>query len=240
MTVSPSPARGRLPAVLQWSGPGRAAVFVLSATSIWCLLADFYHIGSMRFFAFFVLIPSTVLLALMALVDRERGDGRLYRAVMVGAIGGFIAACSYDVFRMPWVVGAIDHVGPWWLRLPLFKVFPRFGALILGQPFTAQQPDSQFTLAAHLVGWVYHFSNGMTFGVMYMAMVGDAGRRSWLWAIALAVGLELGMLFTPYVTFFGIKMTVLFVAVTLTAHLIFGVALGLWARSRYRLQPVFA
>jgi hypothetical protein len=240
VTLSPTPTRSTLPAVLQWSPPGRGVVFVLSATSIWCLLADFYNLGSMRAFAFFVLIPSMVLLALMALIDRGRGDGRLWRAVVVGSIGGFVAACSYDVFRMPWVIGAIDHVGPDWLRLPLFKVFPRFGAMILGQPFTPGQPDSQFTLAAHVVGWIYHFSNGVTFGVMYMAMVGDAGRRSWLWAIALAVGLELGMLFTPYVTFFGIRMTALFVAVTLIAHLIFGVALGLWTRSRYRLQPALA
>jgi hypothetical protein len=116
------------------------------------------------------------------------------------------------------------------MRLPLFKVFPRFGALILGQPFAPGTPDSHFTLAAHLVGWVYHFSNGVTFGVMYMAMIGDARRRSWLWAILLAAGLELAMLFTPYTTFFGITPAALFVVVTLTAHIIFGVAMGLYTR----------
>jgi hypothetical protein len=102
--------------------------------------------------------------------------------------------------------------------------------MLLGQPFTAQQTDAQFTLAAHLVGWTYHFSNGITFGVMYMAMIGDAGRRSWWWAVALAVFLELAMLFTPYTAFFGIHLTTRFVVVTLTAHLIFGIALGLYAR----------
>ena len=214
-----------------WTPAWRTVVFVLAATSIWCLLAEFYGLCSMRTFTFAILLPATALLILIAIMDYVRGDGRLFRAVMVGAIGGLLAAIAYDVFRLAWVIGAVDHVGPKWMRLPLFKVFPRFGAMILGEPFTPDETDSQFTLMAHVVGWAYHFSNGITFGVMYMAMIGDASRRSWLWAIALAVGLELGMLFTPYTRFFGIVPMALFVVVTLTAHTIFGVTLGLYARA---------
>ncbi|MDB5319334.1 MAG: hypothetical protein JWN40_965 [Phycisphaerales bacterium] len=220
--------------LFRWTPAGRALVFVLSAASIWCLLAEFYGLCSMRTFTYAILLPATALLVLITAMDYFRGDRRLFRAVMVGAVGGLLAAIAYDLFRLPWVLGAVDHVGPNWLRLPLFKVFPRFGAMILAEPFTADQTDSQFTLAAHVVGWAYHFSNGITFGVMYMAMVGDATRRSWLWAIALAVGLELGMLFTPYTRFFGIVPAALFVAVTLTAHMIFGVTLGLYSRATAR------
>ena len=39
------------------------------------------------------------------------------------------------------------------------------------------------------------------------------------------------MLFTPHTHFFAIRLTWRFVAVTLTAHIIFGVVLGLYARS---------
>jgi hypothetical protein len=74
---------------------------------------------------------------------------------------------------------------------------------------------------------VYHFSNGITFGVMYVALIGDGRRRSWLWAVVLATGLELAMLLTPYPQFFAIPLTALFVAVTLAAHLVFGVVLGI-------------
>src|SRR6478735_2697131 len=185
----------------QWTPLGRGITFFLAATSIWCLLAEFYGLCSMRTFTVWVLIPATALLALMTFMDYTRGDRRLFRAVLIGAMGGFLAAVAYDVFRLPFVLGAADHVGPAWLRLPLFKVFPRFGAMILGQSYGPDTPDSQFTLAAHLVGWIYHFSNGITFGVMYMAMIGDARRRSWMWGIVLAVGLELAMLFTPYTGF---------------------------------------
>jgi hypothetical protein len=214
----------------QWTPLGRTITFVLAASSIWCLLAEFYKLCSMRTFTFAVLIPATALLVLITILDYFKGDRRLFKAVMIGACGGFLAAVAYDTFRIPWVLGATDHVGPWWLRLPLFKVFPQFGAMILGQPYTPTTPESQFTFAAHLVGWIYHFSNGITFGVMYMAMIGDARKRSWVWAIVLAAGLELAMLFTPYTRFFGINLAALFVVVTLAAHMIFGVALGLYTR----------
>jgi hypothetical protein len=232
MSVNPFP-------LLNWSWPARTVVFILSATSIWCLLAEFYGLCSMRLFTFWILIPATAALVVLAIADRNRGNGLLWHGVVIGAVAGFLAACAYDIFRIPFVVAAADKVGPDWLRLPLFKVFPRFGALILGQPFDATTTDSQFTLTAHMLGWLYHFSNGITFGVMYMALVGDASRRSWLWAVLFATGLELAMLFTPYTTFFGIHMTTKFVIATLTAHVIFGIVLGLLAqRLEQRRRPL--
>ncbi len=220
----------RLPSFLQWTLPGRAVVFLLSAASIWCLLAEFYGLCPMKTFSLFILAPASVALVAMAVANRISGDRILWRAVVIGATAGFVAACAYDVFRLPWVIGAADQVGPAWLRLPLFKVFPRFGAMLLGVDFTPAQTDSQFSLAAHLLGWAYHFSNGMSFGVMYLSLVGSASRRSWTWAIALAAFLELAMLFTPYTAHFAIRVTALFVAVTLIAHVIFGAALGICAR----------
>src|SRR3989440_2805496 len=239
--VEPSP----LPPFLRWTPLGRAIVFALSAMSIWCLLAEFYGLCSMRTFVLFILIPAMLLLIAMALIDRAKGDRRLYRAILIGSIAGLIAAFSYDLFRLPWVIGHANQIGPSWLRLPLFRVFPQFGAMILSQPFTSSQPASAYSLSAHILGWIYHFSNGMTFGIMYMALIGDALKRSWLWAIALAAGLELMMLLTPYTTFFALRITALFVAVTLTAHIIFGLTLGPLAklmqhRSLANFQPRLA
>jgi hypothetical protein len=53
----------------------------------------------------------------------------------------------------------------------------------------------------------------------------------------MAVALELGMLFTPYPNVFGINVTSSFVVVTLTAHLVFGAALGLLTRWLSIRQP---
>jgi len=46
----------------------------------------------------------------------------------------------------------------------------------------------------------------------------------------MATGLELGMLLTPYPSVFNLAVTPRFVVVTMAAHAIFGVGLGLMVR----------
>jgi hypothetical protein len=209
-----------------WTPPVRALIFTLAASSIWCLLAEFYGLCSMRTFTFFVSIPALSILTALAVVDRVRGDRKTWNAIFVGTLAGLAAAVAYDLFRIPFVYAkelGIESIVP---HLALYKVFPRFGAMILGEPIEQQS----YSFAAQVVGWTYHFSNGLTFGIMYLAMVGDTSRRHWLWAVVMAVGLELAMLFTPYPQMFSISVGAAFVIVTLTAHLIFGVSLGLSSR----------
>jgi hypothetical protein len=218
----------------RWTTPWRAAVFALAATSIASLLVEFYGLCPMRQFTFFVFVPALAALAVIAAADGLREGGQLWRAVMVGALAGFAATVAYDVFRLPFVFAREWHLTAVIPFMNLFKVFPRFGAMILGQP--REQPE--YSTTAQLTGWAYHFSNGITFGVMYVAMMGNAAKRGWGWAVLMAAGLELGMLFTPYPGVFGIPLTARFVAVTLTAHIIFGVVMGLTAR-RLSVQPWF-
>lgn len=235
-----------LPGVLQWTGPGRALVFALSATSIWCLLAEMYGLCDMRTFFFSILMPSTVLLYGMAGLDKLRGDGRLWRAVVLGTLAGLFGAVAYDIFRLPFVFSDAWGMGRFGIpQMPLFKVFPRFGALILGEPL--EQPS--YSLAAHLLGWGYHFSNGATFGVMFASMYAGAREAfstangsAWKaipWATLMAVGIELCLLASPYATFFGIHLTPRFIVVTMIAHIIFGLGLGAyfaWHASKWRLS----
>ncbi|HZM05667.1 MAG TPA: hypothetical protein VFC44_21915 [Candidatus Saccharimonadales bacterium] len=216
-----------------WGATGRWIVFVLSASSIACLLADFYQLCPMRIFTPFIFVPSMVVLFLFAALDRGKGDGRLWRAVWIGLAGGLLAAVAYDVFRLPFVFArewGIDAVVP---PMNLFQVFPRFGAMILGQPIE----QTHYSPATQMVGWLYHFSNGATFGVMYVSLIGDGTRRHWAWAVLFAVALELGMLVTPYPAVFNIHVTTRFVVVTMAAHAIFGVGLGLTVRWLARQSP---
>jgi len=209
-----------------WTAGGRWLVFAFAASSIACLLFDFYRLCPMRIFTPYVFLPATILLLVVAVFDRVRGDGQLWSAVLIGLVGGLLAAAAYDVFRLPFVFakewGIASVVPP----MNLYKVFPRFGAMILGQPLE----QDHYSTAAQILGWLYHFSNGATFGVMYVAMVGNPTKRHWFWAVVMALALELGMLFTPYPQVFGIPVTARFVAVTVAAHAIFGVGLGLTVR----------
>jgi hypothetical protein len=206
----------------RWTARSRALVFALAASSIACLLADFYKLCPMSFFTVFIFLPALIALGVLAVFDRQRGDGHVWRAVWIGMLGGLLAAVAYDAFRLPFVFAkewGIDSIVP---PLKLFKVFPRFGAMALGQPVE----QAHYSAAARLTGWIYHFSNGATFGVMYLALIGGARRRHWSGAVLFALALELGMLFTPYPGVFSILVTTRFVLVTAAAHAIFGAALG--------------
>ena len=222
-----------------WSGGWRTLIFFLAATSIWCLLAEMYGLCSMRTFTIWILIPATVILYALGIWDRGRGDGTLWRGVVIGSIAGLLAAVAYDIFRLPFVFShawGLTGIVP---QMPLYIVFPRFGAMILGQPVE----QAHYSLAAQIVGWAYHFSNGITFGVMYVALLGQPGRRTWWWGVLLATGIEMALLISPYGRFFGIAVTALFVVVTLTAHLIFGAVMGLVTRAMARrdvLAPALA
>ena len=134
-----------------------------------------YNLCDMRTFFYSILLPCTVLLYGIAILDRNRGDGRLWRTVILGTLAGLFGAVAYDIFRLPFVYSDAWGMGRIGIpQMPLFKVFPRFGALILGQPI--EQPS--YSLAAHLIGWAYHFSNGATFGVMFAAMYAGVEKRS--------------------------------------------------------------
>ena len=216
-----------------WTAAWRVVIAVLAATSIWCLLAEMYGLCSMHTFTLWILIPATVVLYGLAIWDHTRGDGTLWRGVIIGSLAGLLAAVAYDVFRLPFVFAHAWHIGGVVPQMPLYKVFPRFGAMILGQPVE----QASYSLATQLVGWVYHFSNGVTFGVMYVALIGYPTRRSWWWGVAVATGIEMALLLSPYGRFFGIPVTALFVAVTLSAHLIFGGVMG-WTTKRLAVARV--
>ncbi|MFO0973267.1 MAG: hypothetical protein U1A27_07505 [Phycisphaerae bacterium] len=245
-----------LPAILRWTVPGRALVFTLAAGSIACLLGEMYGLCDMRRLFFFMLLPATGLLYGIALLDRGRGDGRLWRGVAIGTLAGLAGAVAYDLFRLPFVFSDAWGLRGWGIhQMPLFKVFPRFGALILGQPIeqgvSPGRPGSAwgagFSLAAQLLGWLYHFSNGATFGVMFAALRAGSTEpaappqkrgATLAWAVLMAVAIELCLLASPYAQYFSIPQTTRFVVVTLLAHLVFGLALGGWYATHVRRWPL--
>src|SRR5580704_17964632 len=108
-----------------WGTTGRWIVFLLAASSIACLLADFYKVCPMRLFTAFFFVPAMAVLFLFAMMDCFKGDGQLWRAVWIGLAGGLLAAIAYDVFRLPFVFakewGIASVVPP----MQLFTVFPR-------------------------------------------------------------------------------------------------------------------
>jgi hypothetical protein len=202
----------------------RAVVFVLAWLSFGCLLGQFYGLWTMHFFGCWVLPPATVLLAIAAYLHRSRPGGLDSPSTWIvqGAVAGTVAAVAYDLYRLPFVLNGA----------PLFKVFPRFGELLLG----ATEPR----WLVHGLGWTYHFSNGAALGIMFLVMASCFRRPALFWgAVAWAVFVEAMLLLTPYASFFGLKLNGRFLFLTASAHVIFGVVLGLYCRARMgRKLPV--
>src|SRR5215831_16903181 len=159
----------------------RFAVFALASLSFACLLGHFYGFWTMHFFGCWILPPATLALAWIALASP--GEPRTW--IVQGALGGIVAACAYDLYRLPYVLTGT----------PLFKVFPAFGQMLLGLPGPpfAEPPST----AAYVLGWLYHFSNGAALGIMFLAMAGPLTPRRAFWgAVAWALLVETILLLT--------------------------------------------
>ena len=126
-----------------------------------------------------------------------------------GFWAGGLATLAYDVVRIP-----VAHSG-----VPVFKAISYFGTLLLG----VQSP----TPLSEALGWAYHLSNGVSFGLMYAALVSRPRLYS---AVLWGLTLELVMLLTPYAEIFGYRRDGKFFAITFGAHAVYGLVLYLGLR----------
>lgn len=195
----------------------RPGLWVLASLSFVCLLCHFYGFWSMKVFTPCVLFPSTLLLIYLALT----GQSNTRRIIREGALAGLFAAVIYDVFRVPFVLAG----------KPLFAIFPKFGQMLLYGTLATNDTG----VGVQAVGWAYHFSNGAALGIMFLAMMPSRVSRTgrFAGAIAWAVGVEILLLLSPYYQFFQLKMDwAEFLWLTLSAHIVFGLALAWWCEKR--------
>ncbi len=196
----------------------RPVVFTLASLSFACLLGQFFGFWTMHVFGCWVLPPATALLVFIAYRNRDRGAdlGSPHTWIVQGAIAGVVAAVAYDLYRLPFVLSGA----------PLFKVFPRFGELLLG--------GTEPRWLVQTLGWTYHFSNGAVLGIMFLAMASRFRKPNLFWgAVAWAVFVEAMLLITPYAGFFGLKLDGRFLFLTASAHLVFGITLGFCCHRRF-------
>lgn len=163
----------------------------------------------MPVFAKNILIPSMVILGFVTIMA-FRCCSQLGKAIITGALAGFVATIGLDVVRLSGV-----SIGLMPVSLP-----PIFGSMLTGLP-----PE---TSTAVTVGYIYHFLNGITFGIIYAVIF---GRIKWFVGVGYGLFIELGMMVSPPTVmmagFFGLKMGYGILVVSLIAHIVFGAVLGL-------------
>jgi hypothetical protein len=167
----------------------------------------------MPFFLEFFAVPAFLLLFALAALARKLRASLYLNGLAVGALGGLAATLVYDGVRF------LVHEA----RLFGYSGFVPillFGSWITKQPTTAT--------ASIVAGWVYHYANGVCFGILYALIV---GRRHWLFGVLYGIVMECCML-GLFPMFLKVDNRVDFIAVSMIGHVFYGAALGV-AVQRY-------
>jgi hypothetical protein len=189
-------------------------IFFFSALSIISLLLYFQGFDSFARLAFALVAGELLGLLCITLLWRVKGQKEIPNLLISGLWAGCLATLAYDIVRVP-----IAHSG-----IPVFKAISYFGTILMG----VQTP----TPLSEAIGWGYHLSNGVSFGLMYAAVIPNPSPIS---AIIWGLTLEVVMLFTPYAEVFGYRRDAKFLAITIGSHVIYG--LVLWLALRYAMAP---
>jgi hypothetical protein len=158
-------------------------------------------------------LPSLVILLLVGIYARRVDERVFFRRLWVGLLAGVVATAGYDLSRLLiWQVGLIDF--------DPFVSHPIFGMLISGAPVESSR--------AILVGWSYHFWNGLGFAIMYTLIAGPA---HWAYAMLWALMLELAWL-TAMPAAVELRLNPQLVVVGIIGHIAYGAGLAWVARRK--------
>ncbi|MFD8707357.1 hypothetical protein ACFV1W_33035 [Kitasatospora sp. NPDC059648] len=198
------------PAVRAPAGPGGRGVGALCAllgllpvtpVPAWaCAAAPF----ALWFWA--VTVPSLALLTAIAVATARRPRlSRVHRALVTGTVGGLIGTLGYDLFRVPFALAG----------LRLFAPVDTYGVLALDADSSSPRTG--------LLGWAFHFSNGIGFGISYAVIA--SGRR-WQWGLAWGLMIETIAVASPVAGVYALRGAGL-IAIAYAGHLAYGAPLGL-------------
>lgn len=162
----------------------------------------------------YTLLPSIVLFLLVAIAARRLRLERLSNRIWTGVWVGIVSTAALDVIRLPgfligWMPGNMPRM---------------FGVLILDQ--MALGPSD----LSDIIGGLYHYWVSACFGLTYTLLV---GRTRWWGGVIWGLIIEIGMMTTPPMViamdtgYFGLKNGFGVLGVSLTAHIAYGIVLGL-------------
>jgi hypothetical protein len=159
-----------------------------------------------------LLVPSIVLLAVVAVIALRRGHRGLARRMIAGTACGAAATLGLEAVRL-----TSFHFG----GMP--GDLPRLLGVLLTDRFMLGP-----SALSDVLGYTYHFWNGASFGLVFAVLF---GRASWRWTSIYGLVIGLGFLAGPAVRamgvgFLGLQMPTMTVTVVV-AHLAYGLLLGL-------------
>jgi hypothetical protein len=191
-------------------------LFCLAGASGAALVAQLLFDLDMTWTAGLLVLPASALLVVVVFAGQRRYDrlGVISDRLVAGATWGLAATLVYDLIR-PLTVWLFQY------DFPPYKAHAIFGQLITGRPST--------DTVAIVVGWVFHFWNGVSFGVMLSLI---RPRPGWLIGWAWAMVLQLAMM-ALYPRYLQVRLdTPGFLMTTFVGHSAYGLVLGETLRRR--------
>lgn len=183
----------------------RCGFWLLSYSSIAALLLHLPGTLRMSSFGLFIGFPAVIIMVGLWLWGRKEKDEEFLRALRLGLMGGLIGTLAYDVFRIPFHVTGANPFAP--IRV--------YGLWLLG--------GESSTWVSDLTGFLYHLSNGITFGWIYAIAM---PRRHWSWGIAWGLFVETIAIVTAFGVVFGLRENPKMMIIALSAHVAYGLPLG--------------
>ncbi|MBI1952938.1 MAG: hypothetical protein HYS41_02310 [Candidatus Omnitrophica bacterium] len=187
-------------------GTIRRSVFWLgSFASIATLLVQMYGLTSMYGFARWVWLPVSAAMLGIWLWGEKVQDNDFLLRVRSGFIGGLWGTIGYDLVRIPFHLAGQNPFPP----------IRSYGLWLAGAPFSNPWTD--------LLGFAYHFGNGITFGWIYSFLFLN---RRVAWAVVWGLVLESFAVFTPFGVIYRLKFAYQALGLAYAAHLLYGYPLG--------------
>lgn len=197
----------QLRADLWWRG----LCFILCVPSGGALLVKVYGLLELNSGVLFVTLPCCVALVGIWLWAKRTGRNSLAEALAIGCLGGLLGTLAYDLVRIP----------PLLSGQRIFAPISAYGVWIADAGGSSRGTE--------LLGWAYHFSNGLTFGMMYTLCL---RKRHWAWAILWGLVLETIALVSPFGRIFYLVGNYQAIGIAYFGHIAYGLPLG-WLAFRW-------
>jgi hypothetical protein len=186
---------------LRWSG------VLCASLSLTALVFHLLGVMAMPYFLEFFAVPAFLLLFALAAYARRVRAELFLNGLLVGSLGGLVATVVYDGVRF---LIHQTHLFGYTGFVPILM----FGSWITGRPVASA--------AAATAGWIYHYWNGVSFGIMYALTL---GRRHWLFGVGYGILMECFML-GLFPLFLKVSSKIDFIAVSMIGHIFYGAVLG--------------
>lgn len=190
--------------------PLRLLCFLAAVTSGAVLLMKVYGAAEMSVTVPFVVLPCSIGLLLFWWWGRKHRFEDVAMAVGIGVVGGLFSTFAYDLTRLPF-------------HLSGYLVFATNSTY--GMWVSDAAASSRYT---EVIGWLYHFSNGIAFSVMYAVFMRG---RHWVFAVIYAFALESIAIFSQFGQVFALAGNYGMISIAYLAHVSYALPIGIMVQN---------